>query len=120
MAVVAQRLIRVLCNYCKEPIEPDYIALEGLGVIPDKFKDTTIYKAKGCEKCFNTGYKGRMAIFEIMVLNSKLKSLVLKTYANRIKNEALNQNMITLRQDGIQKVLEGITTIEEVLRVTQQ
>ncbi|MBW2167423.1 MAG: Flp pilus assembly complex ATPase component TadA [Deltaproteobacteria bacterium] len=113
MAVVAQRLIRVLCSYCKEASEPDYIALEGLGVIPDKFKDGKIYKAKGCEKCFNTGYKSRMAIFEIMVLNSNLKNLILKTYdSNRIKNEALNQNMITLRQDG--------TTIEEVLRVTQR
>jgi len=121
MAVAAQRLIRVLCSYCKEASEPDYIALEGLGVIPDKFKDGKIYKAKGCEKCFNTGYKGRMAIFEIMVLNSHLKSLILKTYdSNLIKNEALNQNMITLRQDGIQKVLDGITTIEEVLRVTQR
>lgn len=119
VAVLAQRLIRVLCSYCKEAIDPDYIALEGLGVIPDKSKDVKIYKAKGCEKCFNTGYKGRMAIFEIMVLNSHLKSLILKTYdSNRIKNEALTQNMITLRQDGIQKVLEGITTIEEVLRVT--
>jgi general secretion pathway protein E len=119
MAVAAQRLIRVLCNSCKQANEPDYIALEGLGVIPDKFKDSKIYKAKGCEKCFNTGYKGRMAIFEIMVLNSHLKSLILKTYdSNRIKNEALNKNMITLRQDGIQKVLDGITTIEEVLRVT--
>jgi general secretion pathway protein E len=121
MAVVAQRLIRVLCSYCKEASEPDYIALEGLGVIPDKFKDGKIYKAKGCEKCFNTGYKSRMAIFEIMVLNSNLKNLILKTYdSNRIKNEALNQNMITLRQDGIQKLLDGITTIEEVLRVTQR
>ena len=121
MAVAAQRLIRVLCSYCKEASEPDYIALEGLGVIPDKIKDDKIYKAKGCEKCFNTGYKSRMAIFEIMVLNSHLKSLILKTYdSNRIKNEALNQNMITLRQDGIQKVLDGITTIEEVLRVTQR
>jgi general secretion pathway protein E len=121
MAVAAQRLIRVLCSYCKEATDPDYIALEGLGVILDNFKHGRIYKAKGCEKCFNTGYKGRMAIFEIMVLDSHLKSLILKTYdSNRIKNEALNQNMITLRQDGIQKVIEGITTIEEVLRVTQQ
>ena len=97
------------------------MALKSAGITPDHVKNTTIYRASGCEKCFNTGYRGRIGIFEIMVLNGKLKNLILKTYdSNLIKKEALNHNMITLRQDGIQKVLDGITTIEEVLRVTQR
>ena len=121
IAVAAQRLVRVLCSHCKKPYTPDGMALKSTGITPDHVKNTTIYRASGCEKCFNTGYRGRIGIFEIMVLNGKLKNLILKTYdSNLIKKEALNHNMITLRQDGIQKVLDGITTIEEVLRVTQR
>jgi general secretion pathway protein E len=121
LAVIAQRLIRVLCTDCKEAYTPDEAALESLGITRDQTRDTVIYRAKGCENCFHTGYKGRMGIFEMMNLDSKLKSLILKTFdSNQIKNEALNQNMVTLRQDGINKVLNGISTIEEVLRVTQR
>ncbi|MCG6971691.1 MAG: type II secretion system ATPase GspE [Desulfobacterales bacterium] len=121
LAVVAQRLIRVLCKDCKEAYTPDEAALDSLGITRDQLKDTVIYRAKGCENCFHTGYKGRMGIFEMMVLDSGLKSFILKTFdSNQIKNEALNRNMLTLRQDGINKVLSGISTIEEVLRVTQR
>ena len=121
IAVAAQRLVRVLCNDCKEPYKPDDMALKSAGITSEQVKNTTIYRAKGCEKCFNTGYRGRIGIFEIMVMEANLKSLILKTYdSNLIKKEALNHNMITLRQDGIQKVLKGISTIEEVLRVTQK
>jgi general secretion pathway protein E len=121
IAVAAQRLVRVLCSHCKKPYTPDGIALKSAGITPDYVKNTTIYRTSGCKKCFNTGYRGRIGIFEIMVMNSNLQKLILKTYdSNLIKKEALNHNMITLRQDGIQKVLDGITTIEEVLRVTQQ
>jgi general secretion pathway protein E len=121
LAVVAQRLIRVLCTDCKEAFTPDEAALERLGITRDQIRDTVIYRAKGCENCFHTGYKGRKGIFEMMILDSKLKSLILRTFdSNRIKDEALNRNMVTLRQDGIHKVLSGISTIEEVLRVTQR
>lgn len=121
LAVAAQRLIRVLCKDCKAPHTPDEVALEHIGITGDQLNKSIIYKAMGCENCFNTGYKGRTAIFEIMRLDSPLKSLILKTPdSNRIKNEALNLDMVTLRQDGVQKVLSGISTIEEVLRVTQQ
>ncbi|MDL1982071.1 MAG: type II secretion system ATPase GspE [Deltaproteobacteria bacterium] len=121
IAVAAQRLVRVLCSHCKKPYTPDGMALKSAGITPDHVKNTTIYRASGCEKCFNTGYRGRIGIFEIMVLSGNLKNLILKTYdSNLIKKEALNHNMITLRQDGIQKVLKGISTIEEVLRVTQK
>jgi len=121
LAVAAQRLVRLLCNNCKKAYQPSTIYLKSIGVAPDHFNDTKIYKAVGCEKCISTGYKGRLGIFEIMVLNENLKGLILETFdSNRIKNEAVKQKMISLRQDGIEKVLEGITTMEEVLRVTQK
>jgi general secretion pathway protein E len=121
LAVIAQRLIRVLCKSCREPYTPDDAALESIGINAHQCREAVIYKSKGCENCFFTGYKGRTGIFEIMLLDASLKSLILKTHdSNSIKNEALNQNMVTLRQDGVQKVLNGISTVEEVFRVTQK
>ncbi len=121
LAVVAQRLVRVLCADCRKTYIPNPLYLKSIGISPDPFKDHRVYKAAGCENCFNTGYRGRAGIFEIMVLTERLKSLILKTFdSNRIKNEAVQQKMRTLRQDGMQKVLQGVTTIEEVLRVTQK
>ncbi len=121
LAVVAQRLVRVLCEDCRKAYIPNPIYLKSIGFSPDRFKEHTVYKAVGCENCFNTGYRGRFGIFEIMVLTERLKSLILKTFdSNRIKHEAVQQKMRTLRQDGMQKVLNGLTTVEEVLRVTQK
>jgi len=95
--------------------------LKSIGINADQCREAAIYKSIGCENCFFTGYKGRRGIFEIMLLDDRLKSLILKTHdSNSIKNEALNLNMVTLRQDGVQKVLNGISTIEEVFRVTQK
>ncbi|MBN1932893.1 MAG: type II secretion system ATPase GspE [Desulfobacterales bacterium] len=121
LAVAAQRLVRVLCSNCKQPYTPDDTDLKSIGISPLQIKGHTVYRAAGCEKCFQSGYRGRMGIFEIMILNRNLKRLIIKTYdSNQIKNEALKYNMATLRQDGINKVLNGHTTIEEVLRVTQR
>ena len=119
-AVVAQRLVRVLCDHCKEAYKPD-MTLQTLGVRPDRLRKYTFYRAKGCDQCFNTGYRGRIAIFEIMLMGYKLKTLIQRTYdAFQIKQEALKLGLVTLRRDGIEKVLRGITTIEEVVRVTQK
>ena len=119
--VERERLIRVLCDDCKKPYKPSKIYLESIGVSPNQFNKDHIYKAVGCDKCIGTGYSGRLGIFEIMRLTEKLKSLILGTYdANQIKNEARREKMLSLRQDGIQKVLNGVTTIEEVLLVTQK
>ncbi len=121
LAVVAQRLVRVLCEDCRKAYIPNPIYLKSIGFSPEHFKAHTVYKAMGCENCFNTGYRGRLGIFEIMVLTERLKGLILKTFdSGRIKNEAVLQKMRTLRQDGMQKVLNGLTTVEEVLRVTQK
>jgi len=117
IAVAAQRLVRVLCPECKEPYIPDSVALETIGITQEQARNGTICRARGCQNCLNTGYRGRVAILEMMIMNSSLKSLILKTFdSNKIKEEA---NMTTLRQDGIHKILTGITTIEEVLRVAQ-
>jgi general secretion pathway protein E len=118
IAVIAQRLVRVLCPHCKEAYQPAEPILQSLGISPDQADRKPIYRAKGCEQCINTGFKGRVGIFEIMVLGDSMKGLILQSFdANRIKKQALADGMITLRQDGIRKVLDGVTTIEEVLRV---
>ena len=121
IAVAAQRLIRVLCDECKQPHQPDASLLTAIGISDQSSREVDLYRAVGCESCFQTGYKGRIGIFELMHMSPNLKSLILKSHdANRIMAEALQLNMVTLREDGIKKVLGGVTTIEEVLRVTQK
>ena len=121
VAVIAQRLVRVLCNECRKVVQPDLVILAGMGITGDAVEGRSFYSPQGCDKCFHSGFKGRLGIFEIMEMNSPLKSLILQTYdGNRIKEEAIKQGMITLRKDGLKKVLSGITTLEEVLRITQK
>jgi len=119
-AVLAQRLVRVLCPECKQPYRPDDAALRQIGIDPQGTQQQVFYRAGGCDHCFQTGYRGRTGIFEIMELNEEMKSLILKTFdSNLIKKTARQNDMISLRQDGIRKLTEGVTTIEEVFRVTQ-
>jgi general secretion pathway protein E len=121
IAVIAQRLVRVLCPQCKEPFQPDSSVIDHIGLSQENLMGHTIYRANGCENCFQTGYRGRIAVFEMMVLTDDLKGLILKTFdSNRIKKEAIRQGMVTLYQDGIRKVLQGVTTLEEVLRVASK
>jgi len=119
-AVMAQRLVRILCPECKQPYVPEASALNSLGISIENCQGHSICRAEGCSHCFNTGYKGRMPIFEIMVLNEGLKTLILTTSdSGKIRQAAVADGMTTLLQDGIDKIFSGITTIEEVLRVTQ-
>jgi general secretion pathway protein E len=121
IAVAAQRLIRILCDKCKQPHQPDESLMAAIGISEQHVREGDLYRAVGCESCFHTGYKGRIGIFELMQMDQKLKSLILKSHdTNRIMSEALKLKMVNLREDGIQKVLAGVTTIEEVLRVTQK
>ncbi|MBN1473746.1 MAG: type II secretion system ATPase GspE [Syntrophaceae bacterium] len=120
IAIIAQRLVRVLCPHCKEEYVPDKETLSNLGLNKSVLKDNTFFRKKGCNLCMQTGYRGRTAIFEIMTVDDEIKRLVLKTSdANQINDLAIKHGMITLQQDGIQKVMKGITTAEEVLRVTR-
>ncbi len=121
IAVLAQRLVRVLCPYCKEEYIPDEQAIRSIGGDPRDFTGVPVYRKLGCAKCLNTGYSGRAPIFEIMVLDDTIKKMILKTHdSGRIEAEAVRQGMKTLRESGIRKVLEGVTSIAEVLRVTQR
>jgi type IV pilus assembly protein PilB len=117
--VLAQRLARKICMDCKEPIKVHPQLLIDLGVPPDEAKTFPVYKGKGCPICSNTGYKGRVGLYEVMPLKEEVKELILaRASASEIKKEALRLGMRTLRQSGIYKVKEGMTTIEEVLRTT--
>ncbi len=118
-AIVAQRLVRILCNNCKEAYIPDRETLESLKIKQESISDKKLYRPKGCVKCFHTGYKGRISIFEILVMEKKIKKLILSSFdSNKIKKEAMALGMKTLREDGTDKVIAGVTSIAEVLRVT--
>jgi general secretion pathway protein E len=120
-AILAQRLVRVVCEQCKEEYQPDRESLKNIGITPEMIEGKKIYRGRGCPSCLNTGFRGRTGIFELMILDNSLRNLILKTPdANAIKRKAIQQGMVTLSQSGAQKVLSGITTIEEVFRVTYQ
>ena len=120
IGVIAQRLVRVICEKCKEEYVPSEDILYGLKIKDRLNNDSKIklYRGKGCSFCKNTGYYGRTSIYELIVLDEEIKSLIVtKASSNVINNLALKNGMKTLKDSGIEKVLQGITTIEEVLRV---
>jgi len=120
IAIIAQRLVRLLCPKCKEAYEPDDESLANMGIAKDILTRHVLYRRKGCHACMNTGYRGRTAIFEIMLMEDDIKRLILKTSdSNQINDLAIRHGMTNLLYDGAQKVLAGITTIEEVFRVTR-
>jgi type IV pilus assembly protein PilB len=118
IGVLAQRLVRVICPTCKEAYTPPADALRRLGLDPAQYGELELYRGKGCEACRNTGYRGRTGVYEIMVMNDRLRALVLSgSSADQIRAAAREDGMQTLRDDGVHKVIEGITTVEELLRV---
>lgn len=118
LAVQAQRLMRKVCKECRVPFQAGPIELRQLGITDPTPR--TIYRAEGCEACAGTGYSGRKGIFEVLPVTDGIRELVMaRADASQIKKRALEEGMHTLRQDGVRKVLAGITTMEEVLRVTQ-
>ena len=121
-AIMAQRLVRKICPHCRESYVPSNTYLERVGLSPIKFAGRKLYRGVGCSQCLQTGYKGRIGIFELMSLTPAMKSLILTTSdAGQIKKQALASlatGMMTLRQDGLRKVLAGLTSLEEVFRVT--
>ena len=115
----AQRLVRKLCPECKEPIETPPQALLDLGFHPDILEEVEIKGAPGCRNCNNTGYKGRIALYEIMQMSEELREFVLNGASTlELKREAVRQGMETLRMAGLTKLREGMTSIDEVVRIT--
>jgi len=117
--ILAQRLARKICADCRQPIETNVKALVDLGVKPDVAQKLQLFKGAGCRTCSNTGYKGRIAVYEVMPFGDPLKELVLQGASTaEVKAEMIRQGVKTLRMSAISKLIEGITTVEEVLRVS--
>jgi type IV pilus assembly protein PilB len=117
--VVAQRLARRICEHCREPFPVNPEVLIGIGLSPAEAKHTQVFYGKGCQKCSGTGYKGRIALYECMTMTEGLKEFVLNgASAAEIKREAIKEGMSSLRMSGLAALKSGITTIEEILRVT--
>lgn len=120
VAIIAQRLVRVLCPHCKEVYIPDEETLANLNIRLQATEKRVFFRKKGCNLCMQTGFRGRSAIFEILIMDDSIRRQALKSSdSNQINELAVLQGMRTLQQDGIQKVLAGLTTAEEVLRVTR-
>ncbi len=121
IAALAQRLVRLICPQCKEPYDVAPDSLGDLGITPEMMTGRQLYRGRGCEACSGRGYLGRTAIYEIMPITERIQGLVLANAdSNVIKRAALEEGMRTLRMDGARKVLEGITTVEEVLSLTRE
>jgi type IV pilus assembly protein PilB len=117
--IAAQRLLRKLCTECRESYEPTKEIAERYGLFDEKGKKATIYRPVGCKRCSNTGYSGRMGIMECIVLTPRIKELVFeRAQGDEIKKLARDEGMITLRENGIENVVDGVTSLEEVLRTT--
>ena len=117
--ILAQRLVRRICKECKEEEEIEPEALERIGFSKDEAASVVCYKGKGCTTCSDTGYKGRLAVYEVMAMTEELKELVLQgASAEEIKRKAMSQKMKTLRMSGLSKIKDGITTVEEVVDST--
>ncbi len=129
---IAQRLVRSLCPYCKNKVKPkkevENMILKEIENLPEPFKKSLklpkpiyIYQAVGCKKCNQEGYSGRTGVYEILTMTDELSEIILKEPSeSRIAEEAKRQGMITMREDGILKVLGGVTTLEEILRVAEE
>ncbi len=114
IGVMAQRLVRRICNHCRTEDRKNRELVQEFGI------DVPLYRGNGCEHCSNTGYMGRIAIFELLTINDEIREMIMdKATARELRQKAVQQGMRTLREDGLIKVKKGITTIDEVLRVTQ-
>jgi type IV pilus assembly protein PilB len=118
-AIMGQRLVRRVCQNCKQPYQAKPFELKTVGLSEEDVAHVTLYKGAGCPECSGTGFKGRVGVFELMEMDGQLREMAFhKAATNRIRDQAVASGMRTLTQDGVRKVLQGVTTIEEVLSNT--
>jgi type IV pilus assembly protein PilB len=121
IAVLAQRLVRVNCPKCKQPYQPLDTQIEAAGITPEMLEGATFMRGRGCSHCTKSGYKGRLGIFELMVMTNKIRELAFQGAATQeIRRAAISQGMKVMFEDGVGKALRGITTLDEVFRVAKK
>jgi type IV pilus assembly protein PilB len=121
IGILAQRLVRVICPKCKQPHTPRELELQAAGITPEQAASATFMKGRGCNHCGNSGYRGRLGIFELLTMSARIRELAFQGASTQdIRKEAIKRGMTTLYDDGIRKVLEGITTLDEVFRVAKK
>ncbi|HET9212422.1 MAG TPA: type IV-A pilus assembly ATPase PilB [Thermoanaerobaculia bacterium] len=117
--IVAQRLVRRICSFCKEPFEMPPPALTQVGFSEHESRTLKLFRGRGCERCSNTGYKGRVGLYEVLEVDDDLKEMILSgASAFELRQKAVQSGMMTLRGSGLQKIRDGMTTVEEVVRET--
>jgi type IV pilus assembly protein PilB len=118
-AILAQRLVRRICSQCREETVPSEDLILDLGMTIDQFRGKKVFKGRGCEVCNNTGYKGRVGLFELMIMNDTLREMVMMNAAvDELRDTAASFGMVTLRSAGLNFAFEGTTTLDEVVRET--
>ena len=118
-AIMGQRLVRTICDRCREPEVPDPRVVKAMGLTPEDIEGVTFQHGKGCPACNNTGYRGRQAIFELMEMNTALRELAFaRTPVDQIRQQAIMSGMTSLKEDGIRKAKKGVTTLDEAMRIT--
>jgi type II secretory ATPase GspE/PulE/Tfp pilus assembly ATPase PilB-like protein len=118
-AVMAQRLVRKLCNECKEPTELSEYEIKTLNLDPRVLVEATPMRAVGCDSCKGKGYRGRLGIFEVFMVDDEVRNHVIRGVTSvQLRNRARELGMRTLREDGVRKVLAGMTTAEEIISAT--
>jgi len=118
-AILAQRLVRRICTQCREPVEASDEALVELGLTRDDLQGQTFFRGKGCDACNNTGYKGRLGLFELMNMNDEMRDMIMTNVTtDQLREVARKHGMVTLREIGIKNILTGTTTADEVIRET--
>ena len=121
IAILAQRLVRTVCSKCKTKVTPRESVILESGLTLEQAKNANFVRGKGCNHCQKTGYKGRLGIFELMMINSKIREMIFAdSSSTQLRDAAISQGMMTLYSDGLDKVMRGITTFEEVHRVAKQ
>jgi type IV pilus assembly protein PilB len=117
--IVAQRLVRRICTFCKEPAEQPPAAMIGAGFSEHESRTLKLFRGRGCERCSSTGYKGRVGLYEVLEVDDELREMILSGASSfEIRQKAMQSGMMTLRLSGLQKIRDGLTTIDEVVRET--